>query len=348
MRYRLTEKQLHDAIFGAIIDEVRYIDPRYRKYGGKVEKTHWAEEYDQQPIRDGEKLRVYHGCDIDTAYTIATQGTSGKEYHPRTYSYESGMNPLGIFVTTDFETAKKFGSSNTGMCVVEFTADAKDLEAPVWNGQGTFFGQGTNPMPFNNKTERDAQKSAYRKSALETPDDSYFDYNKSRTRKIDMSHIRQSDKPELAASIFSNSEHQALFMGDLNPNMIKRVWVNLPNKDGYVSTIEKYVPMSRRDFVRRFQKRQNAHDGRVKNEKVFAPAENVLSFDDLVKHVYTSNRSFFENEEDARQGLKSIGMLSNPPSDYARTMIRQMLWPKQIIQLYGKGYFDDEFNRLGQ
>ena len=294
-----------------IIDEVRYIDTKYEKYNGKVQKNHWTDEYNQEPIKNGEKIRVFHGCELQTACQIAIEGTSGKTYHPRQYSYESGMNPLGIFVTTDFEVAKKFGVSNTGMCIIEFTADTNDLEAPVWNGQGTYFGQGTNPMPFNNADERNSQKMQYRKDAQNLEDDDY--YVNGKKHNLSMSHVRNSDKPELANSIFRNNEHQALFMGDLNPNMIKRIWVNLPGDNGYVHTSNAYRPMSVREFLKTFGNKEwidydygRNRKYKIKKTKLFDPAENVNSFDDLIDRLYSKENNYFKTREEAAQCLKDL------------------------------------------
>ena len=336
-----------------IIDEVRYIDTKYEKYNGKVQKNNWTDEYNQEPIKNGEKIRVFHGCELQTACQIAIEGTSGKTYHPRQYSYESGMNPLGIFVTTDFEVAKKFGASNTGMCIIEFTADTNDLEAPVWNGQGTYFGQGTNPMPFNNADERKSQKMQYRKDAQNLEDDDY--YVDGKKHNLSMSHVRNSDKPELANSIFRNNEHQALFMGDLNPNMIKRIWVNLPGDNGYVHTSNAYRPMSVREFLKTFGNKEwidydygRNRKYKIKKTRLFDPAENVNSFDDLIDRLYSKENNYFKTREEAAQCLKDQGMLQSPPSDYAYDTIKYELWPRQIIQLYGKDYFDKNFNKLKQ
>lgn len=360
MFIRLSEGQLHDVIRESVVkilSEVRYIDTRSQRYGGRIQKNHWTEEYSQEPIKDDDRIRVYHGCDLKTACHIAINGTSGREYHPRTYSYESGMNPLGIFVTTDFEVAKKFGSSNSGMCVIEFTAFGRDLESPVWNGSDSYFCQGSNPMPFNGKAERDAQKERYRQNAMNAKDYSYVDNGKEIVLSKD--YIRKSDKPEMADSIFSNAEHQALFMGDLNPNMIKRIWVNMPEDDGYVKTTNAYVPMTVKEFLKKFSDRewQDGYDYKgqpvyykIRKEKLFNPNEDVSGFNDLVDRVWANKkeRKFYKSREQVEKNLKEAGLLQSPPSDFAFDYIKGILWPKQIIELYGKEWFDEHFNRLGQ
>jgi len=348
-----TRQRLHDIIVESInrmLGEVRYVDTT------TDDKTNWYDVHQQEPIKNGDKIRVYHGCDLETAVKIAIQGTSGKVYHPRSYSYETGMNPLGIFVTTNFKTAKTFGSSNEGMCIIEFTADASDLEAPVWNGQDTFFGQGTNPQPFRNKEERNKQKQHYRQKALNTPDDYYYD-NQFNKHNIDLSYIRNSTKPELAQSIFQNIEHQALFMGNLNPNQIKRVWVNLPTEKGYVDTTKPYQPLTRKQFIKQFANKQ-FQDGydknwqpkykKIKRERLFLPNENVKDFNDLVDKIYQQDRKYYKSREEVEQNLKQAGLLQKTPTGLAQDYIKHHLWPKQIIQLYGKDYFQQHFDRLGQ
>lgn len=339
-----------------IIDEVRYIDTKYEKYNGKVHKNHWSDIYNQEPITDDSRIRVFHGCELKTACDIAINGTSGRTYHPRQYSYESGMNPLGIFVTTDFETAKKFGVSNSGMAIIEFTAKGSDLESPIWNGQGSYFGQGTNPMPFKNSEERNAQKMQYRQNALNTEDDYYYD-DKHRRLEISMNHVRNSDKPEMADRIFNNTEHQALFMGDLNPNMIKRIWVKLPHEDRYVHSSDNYQPMSVREFIKKFKDKEwcegtdykgNWKYSKIRKEKLFYPNEDVKSFDDVIDRIWKNEKDYYNSREEVKQSLESFGMLQNPPSDNAYNIIKDQLWPKQIIQLYGRDYFNNHFNRLEQ
>ena len=81
---------------------------------------------------------------------------------------------------------------------------------------------------------------------------------------------------------------------------------------------------------------------------MFDPAENVNSFDDLVDRLYQKEKEYFKDRNDAVQTLKNLGMLQSPPADSAYNTIKYELWPRQIIQLYGKDYFDKNFNRLGQ
>lgn len=346
----IIRESVNDALSN-FITEVRYIDTRTSSNNGKVQKKNFYDVYNHQPIMNGDKIRVFHGCSLETAVQIAIEGTSGRVYHPRSYSYESGMNPLGIFVTTDFNTAKKFGNDNNGMAILEFTVDANDLESPIWNGSDSYFGQGSNPMPFNNKEERNQQKLRYRENAKSVNDDSYALNGKQ--YQINHDHIRNSDKPEVAYNIFMNTEHQALFMGDLNPNMIKRVWINEQQPNGYVNTSKSYIPYTMRDFKKKFgnmkffsymDNKGNIVYSKKKTHKIFKPNENA-TFEELINRL-CNNRG--HDRERVIKNLENCGMLSKEPYDYTITTIQNLLWPKQIKQLYGEQFFNDNFNTFEQ
>lgn len=335
-------------IYNNFLNEVRYIDTRDNKYNRRVTKSDWKEIYNQEPIKNTDRIRVFHGCTLKTALDWALHGTSGREAHPRTYSYESGMNPLGIFVTVDFEKAKEFGYDNECKCIVEFTAIANDLESPVWNGSDSYFGQGTNPMPFRNKEERDAQKAKYDADARNTQDYSYWDFQDKKEKTISYDHIRKSDKPAMAKNIFDNPEHQALFMGNLNPNMIKRIWVN-EREEGknYVSSDKTFVPLTVKEFVKKYKEHEFYVDGSYTNEKsklttnkVYKPNEDFKGWEDFIER----DEFFSKNEKYAQEFLKDI----KSGRKYMLDSITAMMFPKQIIQAFGQEFFDKNFNRLGQ
>ena len=86
-----------------------------------------------KPISKGEKIRVFHQTDIDSAITIAKEGISGQKKVSRNYSYENYMNPAGLFVTTDFNVLKdnNFGYAYSDVVAIEFTANEEDLDTPV-------------------------------------------------------------------------------------------------------------------------------------------------------------------------------------------------------------------------
>lgn len=335
-------------ILNNLINEVRYIDTKENKYNGRVTKTDWKDIYNQEPIKNNDRIRVYHGCTLKTALDWALHGTSGREWHPRTYSYESGMNPLGIFVTVDFEKAKDFGYDNECKCIVEFTAIASDLESPVWNGSDSYFGQGSNPQPFKNKEERNAQKAKYDADARNINDYFYWDHQDKKEKTISYDHVRQSDKPAMAKNIFHNTEHQALFMGNLNPNMIKRIWIN-QREDGkdYVSSDKTYVPLTVKEFVKKYKDHEFYVDGSYGNEKrklttnkLYKPNEDFKGWQDFIKRDKWLSRK----EKYAQEFLKDL----KSGNDYIKQSVSDMMFPKQIIQAFGQEFFDTNYNRLGQ
>lgn len=338
---KITENQFNQ------LNEVRYVNAanRYQhSYIPRPYRKDWSDVYNQEPIKNNESIRVFHGCNLKTALEICTKGTSGKVYHHRSYSYESGMNPLGIFVTVDFEKAKDFGYDTKAKCVLEFTVKASDLETPVWNGSDTYFGADTNPRPFANAEERKAQKAKYDKNALNMDDFSYWDFIKNKQITFDKSYIRNSDKPAMAQNIFNNTEHQALFMGDLNPNMIKYVWVKKSGENQYQRYVEK-------DFVRLFGKNKPKKDGRLSkySESLFNPNDNVESSKDIINRILNLYSDENISKEDLYSNIKDMGLTDNPPtSDTAIDFLRRNVWPKQIIQAYGRDFFNQHFNRLEQ
>jgi hypothetical protein len=282
------------------IEEVRYIDTK--AYNVPREK----------PLKDSETIRVYHGFySYEGALDVLKKGLSGKERARRIYSFESGNNPKGLFVTVDFETASRFGSSGI---IIEFSTKVSDLEAPVWVGGRTYFVQGEYTQSFKDLDEREQQRLLNRQRAGESPYDS----------------ISKSDRPELAETIFDNSERQALYIGDLNPNMIKRVWYN---ETRHIKRLtngpwEKY---SVNEFLN--YKKEN----KTKKQKRI----NFYPNDDFTIEKF---RSFLETDEDLNIYLDQI-INYDLDSDY--TLKNYGFWPKQIKQLRdlnSKGYFDKYLN----
>lgn len=111
-------------IIGNVINEVRYIDTTYKN------KKSYKDAYNQEPIKNNETIRVFHGChSLEDAIIYAKYGLSGKGRAPRVYSYENGMNTNGLFVSTDFDTvANKF---SYGGVIIEFSCKVSDLDFPV-------------------------------------------------------------------------------------------------------------------------------------------------------------------------------------------------------------------------
>lgn len=292
--------------------------------------------YKQEPIKNGESIRVFHGCNLETAINACINGLSGQVRVPRKYSYENCMNPKGLFVTTDFNVAKDFAYDVNTMVIIEFTANSNDLDTPVWNGSYSYFGQGSNPKPFSNREEREKQKQAYKDAA----------------KNSEYSYVRDSDNPAMAERIFSNNEHQALFVGNLNPNQIKRFWVN---KNGDRT----YIPLSRKDFYLKFGNSEVKYNdysktySKIYKEKAFLPNEDFTSIEDMVRRDLENH---FQRIPSARKRINAEERIKEDTIDYENALkdaletknydilydFESFLYPKQMKQLFG----DEIYNEL--
>ena len=311
---------INEEINNYIINEARYIDtnPKYKKNP--------YQSLEQEPFKENEYIKVFHGTDTRTALFIALNGTSGQEFHPRRFSYENGMNPLGLFVTTDFNKATDFsrGHGDNNHVILELTVNYNDLETPVWNGQNSYFGQGSNPIPFSSEDERNKQKQQYVKNAKEHE----YEY------------IRKSYKPEVANMIFDNPEHQALFMGNISPNQIKRFWVSF--KDG------KYQPMKLNEFIRKFKNitRSDVYgrEEKITKEKAYLPNENFTTYRDFAERMAKIDNDY--NEETINMYEEGIiDYMKNDPS-ILLSIVQQYMFPKQIKQMMGEKYYKENFNNF--
>lgn len=213
---------------------------------------------EQEPLKDSDTIRVYHGVNSsEDIAKIMTVGLSGKERANRRYSYEGNNNPRGLFVTIDLAVAKEFGPF-----IIEFHAKVSDLEAPVWPG-GAYTVQGGYASYFDSDDDRNKATQAARERAKKDKDLS----------------ISQSDKPELANTLFAFGESQALFTGELNPKSIRAVWVQ-DNPDRVTSS---YTRLTRLEFVKLLSagKLKGRYDTKVepynhnKSDKMFAPRDQV-------------------------------------------------------------------------
>jgi hypothetical protein len=329
----ISERQLLE-----LINEVRYIDTsnRYKKDINSV--------FNQEPIKNGESIRVFHGCNLQTALYTAFNGISGQVRVPRTYSYENGMNPKGLFVSTDFKKATEFAYDVDTMVVMEFTVKSDDLDTPVWNGSFGFFGQGSNPQPFRSRNEREKQKQEYQDAASNSDDE----------------YVRNSDNPAMAERIFNNVEHQALFIGNLNPNMIKRFWVK---KNG---SNKGFIPLSRKQFLKMYGDKEFqkfTYNG-YKNYKIerdrhrpYLPNEDFVSFEDMAKReldFFYKDKPKLRAKYNDEQYLKKIQDTANDYKNYYEAVLdskdydkldhfSSMLYPKQLKQLFGDELYNEVY-----
>lgn len=345
-------KDFINSIVERVLSEVRYINatPDYRSK--QISRQDPMDAWKQEPIKNSETIRVFHGCDLATAVKIAKQGVSGQEWTPRKYSYEQGMNPVGLFVTTDFNKVKDFanpfhgGKEKNAAIILEFSVKASQLDTPVWNGQDSYFGQYSNPQPFRSKEERDAQKQHYNDKARQ----SEYDY------------VRNSDNPAMANSIFNNSEHQALFLGSLTPDMIKRFWVQPFN--GNVAQSQTYQPMNLREFLKvygddEYYDQRTGYRGQIDyGDKLYGPKEDFTGLADF-------GRRFMHHETDKRPQWhkRKMERYNNDEADYIADivdnaqryiidnpdprMLQAFMWPKQIRQAIGDEKYMEFFDRFG-
>lgn len=307
----------------SIMKEVRYVDNSYDYRAGKYS--------DEEPLRNDQTLRVFHGFDnLSDAVTVAMYGTSGKMRARRKYSYETGMNPIGLFVTVDFDKAADFANGKTQV-VMEFSAKVSDLDFPVWNGSDTYFGQGSDPRPFRDRADREKQRKAYQDTAAASGED----------------RITKSDNPALARSIFANDEHQALFVGDLGPNQIKRFWTRETAQG------PRWTKHTREEFLKKFQSHelspQASERAMFPEDKLYRPNEDYQGFDDLLRraaedwNAFASNPKFHKTPEQLRSRYEEIFNAKRPDLH----SIQVMLWPRQIIQMFGQDFYRQYVDRLG-
>lgn len=148
--------------------------------------------------------------------------------------------------------------------------------------------QGEYTQSFSNDEERTQQTLA----------------NRERERTNINPAIGQSDRPELAATLFDNYEKQALFIGDLNPNMIKGFWVSddviNKNKSARFSQFKFY---SRSQFIARYVTNEKIQISVSKrNPKAPNGWEYKKEFPDTF--IKGQQKLFFPNEEFSWEKLK--------------------------------------------
>ena len=293
MKLLITESQYNTIIKN--IDEVRYINAKNQK--------------NEKPIKDDETIRVFHGFNsFEDVEKIMAYGLSGKERARRIYSFEPGNNPYGLFVSVDINIIMRAGFAHSGV-IIEFTTKTSDLEEPVWVGGRSYYVQGEYTKSFKDMDEREQQRLLNRQKSGESPYD----------------HISKSDRPELAETIFDNPERQALYIGDLNPNMIKYVWYNERlHKDR--RTDGNWVRMKRKDFI-------NKLDIKTNRERFLKYYPNDdFDFHEFVQKYFKGNydnsslKRFLEFDTNNEYDLKNLGFFP-----------KQI---KQIMKMREDGLFD--------
>ena len=292
-----------------LITEIRVINPN-----NSYNRGTFTSMENEPPLHDNETIRVYHGFNkYDDAVMAAKFGFSGEEKARRIYSYESNNNPNGLFVTLDYKTAEKFAypSGSRGIKVVlELSVKVADLEAPVWPG-GTYTVQGQMSQYWKDAEDRNIN------GTLKAREEASLS-------KIPF--VRDSDRPEVANALL-DYERQALFIGNINPNMIKSVFFGESGKHGYnPKTMER---ISRQEFLNKFETHepeQNS-DGRLtdkgeqynkRKDRIFKPNDNF--------NMEIFNKECIENEWD-KTGIEMLKKLQK------YRYLDNIFWPKQIKQI---------------
>lgn len=267
---------------------------------------------DYEPLAGDKTIRVYHGFrDMVDAIRTVKYGLSGKERSSRVYSYEANNNPKGLFISLSLDTAKEFGE-----CVIEFHTKLSDLEAPVWPGGG-YTVQGQMSQYFSDADDRES----YRAKRIEDL----------KNHKLPV--ISKSDRPDLAETLFNNIENQALFIGELNPNSIRAVWINpTPEKSSRFSNFKR---LSRKQFLKLYGDKdkiiKNDYRGRrlVDDDtplkgRILKPRDE-FHMDEFLTKLQNKFPQGGSMEEDKKELLE---ILSNVDD----STLLQYLWPKQLVE----------------
>jgi|TARA_R110000787_G_scaffold336_3_gene1180 hypothetical protein len=206
----------------------------------------------EESIMYGDTIRVYHGSNnAEDIYNSVKYGTSGKSKVPRVHSYENDNNPKGIFVTSSPTKAKDFVGSGELAVVIELHANESDLIIPTWPNGG-WTGYGGYSQYFGHGEDGDNEREKSRKASIEKIKKESDVEGTNR-----MQFVLDSDRPDLAYNFNMDSERQALFIGDLNPNSIRAIWVKRRIKKDYYwindPDNKNYQRMRREEFIKLFE-----------------------------------------------------------------------------------------------
>jgi hypothetical protein len=282
-----------------LLREAKVLTPSSRKDPSRPDKRKYLYPEDQEPLKDSDIIRVYHGFNnVDDLFYTLEMGLSGKDRAKRIYSYETNNNPRGLFVTISLDVAKDFGNY-----IIELHSPVRELEAPLWPG-GSYTVQGQMAQYFSSEEDREETRLKRREDAKNAKEAS----------------IRNSDRPELAELLFSG-EQQALFTGDLNNNSIRAIWVNTtPERSGRFSN---YKRMSAKQFLKEYshlkEKKRNYYDRNY--NRFFSPREKFdpETFFSRVEKEYNTDKFKISREN-----------ILNDFSDLNENQLLKYFWPNQI------------------
>lgn len=271
-----------------------------------------------QPMHLGDTVKVFHGFrDFPHAVELAKHGLSGKVRAARVYSYESDNNPYGLFVTISQKIASEFIGAYGVQAMVEFNAPVADLEAPVWPG-GSYTVQGEYSQYFGHGAKgRAARKERTRTAGQEIEGEIG-----------DKPHIAGSDNKLLAYMLTNSREHQALFIGHLDPSGIA-AWHVRPAGSNTTVPFERISPQ---EFLERYSDTKLSQDSRAE-DKLFLPNE-TFDGDAFINRL----RARFGNRRDddffvqfIRNAWENIIANKSDRMGMFREYFNLYLWPKQYV-----------------
>lgn len=277
-------------------------------------------EYDTEfsPLLDGDTVTVYHGFrDFVHAVSLARHGLSGKCRVPRVYSYESDNNPCGLFVTLSKKTAAEFVGAYDNQAMVELRANVGDLEAPVWPG-GSYTVQGQYSQYFGHGPAGRSARNQRRVAAGQEIDKEV----ENDPERLD--HVAKSDNRLLAYMLTNSREHQALFVGHLNPSEI--VCWHVRPKDSYND--DAWEKISNEEFLSRYADVKISKDDKA-DMRVFLPDED-FDGEQMIERI--AKRHAGGNIETVRSFVKSVRDYIAESTNKRGTFLSYFgmyLWPKQ-------------------
>lgn len=109
-------------------------------------------------------------------------------------------------------------------------------------------------------------------------------------------------------------------------------------------------------FLKKYNKATTVSKGDVQQKrlqrsqnKLFSPNDNVSSWNDVVNRIIERDKGTpWELSKDEIINFFNEMEIMTKPSEFAIDYLKRNLWPKQIIQLYGRDFFNKYFNRLEQ
>lgn len=276
------------------------------------------------PVKDGDTFTVYHGFhSLGDALQVAKHGLSGKTRAPRRYSYEADNNPEGLFVTLSLDVAKEFTGSYHAHVVMEFISDYKDLESPVWPGDG-YTVQGQMSQSFGGFGSENRRLRSTRRKELE----------KDTEAATNSDHVKQSDQKYLASILTNSREYQALFRGHTNPEEISAFWVRPSDgMDPKYDKEDKWVRLNVKDFLNKYDE-QSKNFKPEQHYRVFN-ANDTFDGDEFLKRLGNEYGSI-----DVDDGIKYLWRRvgrEKTPEKRKREFIGAFdnyLWPKQYKDAY--------------